>query len=202
MLVYDKAPALLTKAEFIEKYNPRDVCSYDTRCEYIEKCGWGVITKEQVEILSSFLLGVKVIEVCSGLGFLASHLRDHGVTNYLAFDNFTKCYPSEGFLNYGSVDRNVHSVNVAKAEAVVMCWPNYNSNLAETVVKKMRKGQYLIYQGEGWGGCTANDKFFEQVTNENKFQEIRYLSERLNNYQVQWCGMNDYFMVYKKLTNR
>lgn len=104
MLVYDKAPALLTKTEFIEKYNPHDVYSYDTRRKYIEECGWGTITKEQVEILSCFLFGTKVIEVCSGLGFLASHLRGYGVNDYLAFDNFTKCYPSEGFLNYCSVD--------------------------------------------------------------------------------------------------
>lgn len=202
MFVYDKAPALLTKEEFIKKYNPHDVYSYNTRREYIEKCGWGVITKEQVEILSRFLFGFKVIEVCSGLGFLANHLRDYGVSDYLAFDNFTECYPSVKLLNYGSVKRNVHSVNVAKAEAVVMCWPNYKSNLAETVVRKMRKGQYLIYQGEGWDGCTANNKFFEQITNKKKFQELRNLSECLNTHQVQWRGIHDYFTVYKKLTNR
>lgn len=202
MMTFCEPPPLLTKKEFEEKYKPYKTDSYPRRVKYIDTRGWGVVTDEQAAVLSVFLRGKTVIEVCSGTGFLAAHLRNKGVKNYLAFDNFSLCFPSSERVNYGSVNRNIHSVTIAKAEAIVMCWPNYDSNLAERVVKKMRKGQYLIYQGEGHGGCTGNSKFFKQILNENKFQEMTYLTEKLNSFQARWCGLHDYFMVYKKLTNR
>lgn len=199
--MYHPVPTLYTKNEFEARYNPRDIMGYKARCEYIATASWFILVKEQAEILANFLKGKKVLEVCAGVGYLAAHMRQLGVTDYIAIDVFGKNHPS-GNVNYGVTQRSAFNVTVAKADVVIMTWPNYNSNLADTIVRQMRKDQVLIYQGEDWGGCTGDDRFHRYIGNPDKFVELSLISQRLKHYQVQWSGIYDEFTVLKKLVNR
>ena len=46
-----------------------------------------------------------------------------------------------------------------------MCWPTYDVDWPVKALRAYREagGQTLIYIGEGWGGCNADDAFFEEL---------------------------------------
>ena len=60
----------------------------------------------------------------------------------------------------------------------------------------MKSGQYLIYQGEGCGGCTADENFFREL--EEKFQYFPRISSKLNDFHTQFEGIHDWWEIYRK----
>ena len=53
---------------------------------------------------------------------------------------------------------------------VFMAWPPYDNPMAYEVVKNMGVGRKLVFVGEGYGGCTGDDNFFQYL--ETNFEEI------------------------------
>lgn len=76
---------------------------------------------------------------------------------------------------------------------VFMAWPPYDNPMAYEVVKKMCVGRILIYVGEGYGGCTGDDNFFEYVS--KNFEEIEQITID------SWSGIYDNCTVYKKISH-
>jgi len=68
----------------------------------------------------------------------------------------------------------------------------------------MSPGQTLIYQGEGRGGCTADDAFFQHLesvheeTGESLWIPLQSLSQRLNECHFRFSGMHDRWQVWEK----
>lgn len=168
------------------------------RHEYVQKHSWFLLSYETALDLARCLKQRKVIEVGAGSGYLAAHMRKLGVKDYKAYDlnHLTRGHGGYPFhRNYGVMRRNALQVNIKSADAIVMTWPNYDSNFAYRIAKKMRPGQWLFYQGE-WRGCTANDRFHDLLKSD--FREVDHMSTRLNKYHVQWHGIHDYWFVYRK----
>lgn len=73
---------------------------------------------------------------------------------------------------------------------VFMAWPPYDHPMAHQVVEAILPGKFLLYVGEGWGGCTGNDDFFS------------YLSEnftRIDDILIpRWSGIYDEAVLYRK----
>ena len=61
----------------------------------------------------------------------------------------------------------------------------------------MRKNQIVIYQGEGFGGCTGDDQFHEYLFSDN-FVHLP-ITEVLDNFHVTFPTMHDRFYVYQKI---
>ena len=55
---------------------------------------------------------------------------------------------------------------------------------------KYFKGKYVIYIGEGYGGCTADDLFHSEL--KNKYNLINEI------YIPQWDGIHDSLYIYEK----
>lgn len=55
----------------------------------------------------------------------------------------------------------------------------------------MRVGNYLIYVGEGHGGCTGDDWFFTKLHAD--FEEVDSVDI------PSWWGIHDHCVIYKKL---
>jgi hypothetical protein len=70
-----------------------------------------------------------------------------------------------------------------------LCWPNYNSDFAYNSLKKFR-GTKFAYIGEDLGGCTGNDKFFNQLEKGWNIQHSIALP--------QWPGIHDRLTIYTK----
>jgi len=80
-------------------------------------------------------------------------------------------------------------------DTILISWPNYKSNFAYKILENMTKGQTLIFIGEGYGGCTVNDIFF------NKLYECAELIEdktiKLREGTFSWYGIYDKVSVCK-----
>lgn len=174
------------------------VFSYREREVYIRKYGFVLLTNEVLTELSTFLSDKKTLDVCAGTGSLCYHLALRGV-------DISACdIGGEHFHNYGmrSVWKRDHEVDCftllpGKYEAVVLSWPQYNTSFAAKVLNAMSVGQFLIYQGEGHGGCTGDDEFFE-ILESDEWEVLDELTKRLNDHHVKFQGIYDRWGVYRK----
>lgn len=171
--------------------------SFDIREEYTKNVGWFIITKEVVTILSEFLKDKNTIEVLAGTGYFAKCIRDKGNISRKQY----KAYDNGSFMKYKNefktvTKKNTFNTPIKKADVIIMNWPEYSENHAERIVKKMVSGQYLIYNGETYGGCTGNDEFFNIL--ERDFSILEDITSELNDHHVRFFGINDYWHVYQK----
>lgn len=174
--------------------------NWHLREQHTKEESWFILTEEVADILGTFIKGSRVVEVFAGTGFLAHHLRKRsGLSQkeYRAYDNrsthdFSTRYP-------GVVNKNAFMAPIKSADTVIMTWPPYDTNHAARIVKKMRKGQCLVFNGEGYGGCTGDDEFFDVLG--EKFIELKHLTEALDGQHVRFKGINDDWTIYEKVSD-
>lgn len=147
---------------------------FSVRNIYVKEFGYVALTDKFVSNLSSILVGHKVLEVGAGTGFLAHLLSEKG-TDIFAIDK--KISNNDYQLNhhYYEVfeDDAITHLQSAKNfyDSVLMSWPPYESSMAFEVLQSMHSGQQLIYIGEGIGGCTGDDDFFDLLDKKATFNK-------------------------------
>jgi hypothetical protein len=142
---------------------------------------------------------MKVVhEICCGTGWFSHWMKKYGIPLKKAIDNKTwSTYKLENkFLPIVTQEDAVRFVKSAgDADMFVLSWP-YMDPVAHMVWNAMKPGQYLLYIGEGYGGCTANDGFFDatgahQVTNDKDFNKVEKAF-------LQFNGLHDRPELYLK----
>ena len=135
----------------------------------------------------------KVVELGVGAGWLSFWLEKYGITVLDSIDNMS-----------GSWEWIKSPIKIKKQSAIsyvqkhpeiqlfILCWP-FMDNVATRIWKAMIPNQYLLYIGEGGGGCTANDRFFE-ATKSNEEEDNWNLRQSFRSF---W-GIHDYPLVFKK----
>lgn len=166
---------------------------YEIRRDHTKKQGWFILTEEVADILADYLKDKKTLEVASGTGYMANHLRQRGVEDYTAVDLYIN-YWEAGSPNYGSIVGDAFDHLNTDYDVVVMGWPPYADPFGKKVVKEMRGGQTLILQGEPWGGCTGTDQMFDLLGVHFTIDEE--LTEKLNDKHIQFDGIHDWWTVY------
>jgi hypothetical protein len=169
------------------------------RDRYVAEHGFVLLTAECVDALAILLAGKSVLEVGAGTGFLSHCLVEKGVS-VLAQDMAS---PGESspyrFQKKWKLDHvgPFEEVLTDKFDVVLLSWPCMGSDFAFNVAKSMVKGQVLVYQGEGPGGCTASDEFFDYVDGADwAFQEGA--TELLNQHHRRFPAIHDRWLVFKK----
>lgn len=169
------------------------------RERYISQYGFVLLTAECVDALASLLGGKSVLEVGAGTGFLSHCLAEKGV-DVLAQDLAS---PGEAspyrFQKKWKLDHlgPFEEVLTDKYDVVLLSWPCMGSSFAFNVAKSMVQGQILVYQGEGAGGCTASDAFFDYVDGSDwAFQEDA--TDALNQHHRRFPAIHDRWLVFKK----
>ena len=84
------------------------------------------------------------------------------------------------------------AVKSFKDRNVFMAWPPYDNEMAYKVANAMEVGKYLIYVGEGHGGCNGDDNFFNLLY--KNFEEV---DDDIN--IPSWEGIHDEVRVYLKI---
>ena len=79
-------------------------------------------------------------------------------------------------------------------DVVILSWPDYDTSFASQILEKMKPGQTLIYIGEGYGGCTGDDNFFNLL--EEKTSLNNEITEKLQEHSLSWSGVHDTWYVY------
>ena len=157
--------------------------------KYLQGYGmYAIVTRDWVRELVKWLDGRKVLEIMSGRGWIAKTVQEEG-GHIIATDNKSSYQDWKSKGSELSDIENLSAVDAIKkygkdVDFVLMAWPPYNEPQAADVVKAIQKVNpdiKIIYIGESEGGCTANDKFFELVT-EIEDEEFESLNAYYNPY--------------------
>jgi hypothetical protein len=160
------------------------------------------MTAETLSELVKFCEGKKVLDAGCGTGFISYNLRKHGI-DVIAVDNeesrycFTdeKPWTRQNFVVKGNaLDHLKPDIDV-----VIISWPDYQTDFSLRIAKKLQIGQYLIYQGESYGGCTGCDEFHELVDT-GKFRFLDHESAALNEQHLQFGGIHDSWYIYQRVS--
>lgn len=108
---------------------------------------------EEIKIFSEG----KVVEIGAGTGYWARMLHDVGV-DIIASD----IYRDRNDYYFPISKVNKETVAKMGHRTLMLCWPPYDSNMAFDFLS-FYSGDRLVYIGESCGGCTANDKFFDEL---------------------------------------
>jgi hypothetical protein len=164
---------------------------WDKREKFRSGVSWHVPTQEVINLLLNY---GPIVSVGSGFAYTESIAIAQGAdiisTDIEPNEKNGWCRGEKFYCNVEKLSA-IDAVKKYKGRNVFMAWPPYNTPMAHDVVSNMEVGAYLIYIGEGHGGCTGDDNFFECLY--SNFEEIDDIAI------PQWMGLHDYCTVYKKI---
>ena len=154
------------------------------RDKAVKEFAWAIPNQKALELLVDYS---PLIEMGAGTGYWASLVQQMG-GEIISYD--IKPYKNE--------QANGQFTKVLKGGPEVLkkypnynlflCWPPYNDPMAFECLNTFT-GRYLIYVGEGGGGCNGDNKFWELLCSD--YKEIKII------HIPQWCCINDYLTVWK-----
>ena len=177
------------KNKQIPEFYPNEMVSnlhmdrYTLRSDFIKTIGFTLISKDWIKPLSQWIGNRKCLEVMAGTGSLSFALQQQGV-DIIATDNFSWEGNSNwnDNENYWTEIEHIDAIEAVKKygkdiDIIIMSWP-YMDDTAYRILKSMREVNsncVMIYIGEGMGGCTADDEFFENIQeiDDEKFERTR-----------------------------
>ncbi len=167
------------------------------RTEYIKSFGFPLFAEDWVKPLAKWIGDRPCLEVMAGTGYLSYALSKYGC-NIKATDDFSW---SSRFSN---VNRFINVENLDCVEAIkkygkdvkfIICsWPYMDDNAYRSLItmREINPKCRMIYIGEDMGGCTANDKFFENI----KLCEVKGFLDAVEKYK-RWEGIYDFVALFK-----
>ena len=153
---------------------------------------WSIISPGDVVWMTDQLGGRSVVEIGAGSGYWAWQLEQAG-TNVAAYDphppaddnSYCKAGPYTTVLQDDATAVKHH-----QDRALLMVWPPYGGEHARHALS-VYEGDLLIYAGESWGGCTADDGFYELLDAE--WDEVSVAPQH-----VTWCGIHCHLAAYMR----
>jgi hypothetical protein len=165
--------------------NGKECLDYEKRAVIVEKYAWAIPNDKAITALAKLS---PIVEIGAGKGYWARLIVQAG-GDIVCYDNHSRGYKSDWFnVQTGSpravlkhTDRNLF-----------LCWPEYGTRQASHAARLFLRStaQYLIYVGEGPGGCTGNAFFHKLMEIHFDFVEVIEIP--------QWYGINDFMYIYKK----
>ena len=183
----------LKPKEFYKNYG------WNERDTHVKIKSWPILTSGVATVLASFIGKRRTLDAGAGTGFISHHLQNLGAKNIIASDVGGDVFHSYGMSTVYKRDHVGNSLDLlpGKFEIVLLSWPPYEDEFAFEVVKKMALGTILIYNGEGWGGCTGDDLFHEYL--EDRFTVMENITEQIGVHHARFSGINDRWTVYRKV---
>lgn len=142
-----------------------------------------------------------MLELCCGSGYIGYLLKNEGVdiictdNNKWRDERKDSKFFQESFTDIECIDA-LDAIEKYKDEVgcILLSWPEYSSDLAVRVLEKCLEYQIsMIYIGEDWGGCTADDDFFEMIEEKCNMIDI-------SESYIPFDGIHDsIYLVSKKL---
>lgn len=195
--------------EYEQRYAPDAMALFSKqRIDRNDLCGkyaWAIPDPASLDFVAEWLKPA-AIEIGAGTGYWAWQLSQLGV-DMIAYDLFPPQHtgqnhyhsPRNGEKNgLLGVTREVYFDVRAGGELIAaqypdrtlfLCWPPYDSDMAVNTLNAYQ-GKRLVFIGEGDGGCTADDAFFEKLGEE--WEEVA------SHRPIQWNYIHDYITVYEQ----
>jgi hypothetical protein len=128
-----------------------------------DMCGtyaWSICSPGDITWLREILGGRGVVEPGAGGGYWAWQMEQAGI-DVVAYEPRDLADNGHVRREWAALLRDDHSAPKRHPDrALFLCWPSYNEPWAAQSLS-CYSGDLLIYAGEGQGGCTADDEFFE-----------------------------------------
>jgi len=157
------------------------------REKWVYKYGFAIPCLQALKAIKAYS---PIIELGAGSGYWA-YLLDQMDCDIIAYDKKDPHYAT-GHSWFDVAPGDQHVLPEYPDSTLFLCWPPM-SDMAEECVKAF-KGQHIIYIGEGHGGCTASDGFFE---------EIEEHWDYLGDVGIPcWPGIRDSVEIFKRKTTK
>lgn len=164
--------------------------------------GYVNINMETMDQLAYILEDKKCLEVMAGNGLLSRCLQDREVDviatdKSLPIDN--KYFPlrTEAFTEIRQMDAIDAIREYGKdIDVLIMSWPPYGDDIASRCVEELHDvnpNAEILYIGESFGGCTANDDFFDKVERVEWDEDMHDLYDSYTPFN----GLHDNFEFYR-----
>lgn len=166
------------------------------RANLADKYAWGIPTDEAIREIAKFS---PIVEIGAGTGYWAGLLAKAGA-DVLAYDLYPPTGPrrknefhaNRPFLYHQVTKGGPWKVIKQSHRALFLCWPPYGGKPGKMAASCLAKysGKIVIYVGEGYGGCTANDDFHDLLRTD--FRTVAVISI------PQWFGIHDKVMIFER----
>lgn len=151
---------------------------------------YALVDKTWTKELAEWIGNKRCLEVMAGAGWLSKALAEHGVQiiatdDYSWFDGHKKInhvYTVENLDAVSSIQKYGNQVDI-----LIMSWPPYSDNRAYKAMQEWGQLNTIIYIGEGYGGCTADDNFHNHFYTE-AYNDLHFSMPQLD-------GLHDYVQI-------
>lgn len=175
----------------IERYND-EIYLLKYRDKLRQKYSYAIPCEEAIDVICEYS---PIMEIGSGTGYWANLIAQKG-GDIIAMELDDKENPYFDKEQIGShypvklIPENKEILSVPDVFSLFLCWPPYDTDMAYKYINAYR-GNILIYIGEGEGGCTANDQFFNVLENQWKLERTVFIP--------QFPGIHDYLAIYRRI---
>ncbi len=163
----------------------------EARDKLVYKYAWAIPTWEAIDTIKRYSPN-GVVEIGAGGGYWATLLRKRGV-HVDAYDIQDGHY-WEKAAKWARVEKGGPE-NAARhsTSTLFLCWPPYSDPMAYEALMAY-EGSTLVYVGEGNGGCTGDERFFDLL--EAEWDLISALTI------PRFYGIHDALYVYRRTLRR
>lgn len=164
---------------------------YKARDVAIKRWAWAVPLDGHLDRIAKLS---PILEVGAGSGYWANLLAARGV-DIIATDLFGERNPKSRTHSFDEIHFPIMRIGAARAverypeRTLLFVWPGYGSDWAYEAAQKTR-ALHVVSVGEGYGGCTATDRFHKYLSDEKRW-DLEF-EESI----PQWYGMHDRITIH------
>lgn len=166
---------------------------YSTRRNWVRQYSWAIPCKEAIKAIHNAAGERPIVELGAGGGLWGALLSEAGSQVHcydIAPRGANNAYRHEKvWYNVRKGSTKVLVLPKYRDAVLFLCWPPYDKTLAYDALRTFQ-GDTFVYIGEGRGGCTGNDEFFDLLAAE--WDEV----ERV--YIPRWFGIHDVLYIYSR----
>ena len=155
---------------------------FQERLRLVRKYSWAIPNKKALSTIADYASN-GIIEIGAGNGYWAYCLTQKSI-KVIAYDLKVSENPWHSVQRGDTLEASKHS-----DRTLFLCWPPYDEPMAADALRSY-KGKTVIYVGEGYGGCTADDEFHKLLKAEWKKIKVVKIP--------QWNGIYDCLTIYQK----
>ena len=187
-IICEVAPSRKEIYNWLDEVNKENLFLRDEfRNQFIEKYGFSIPTQEAVDWIKEN--SNNLIEIGGGSGYWA-RLLECETTDL----NEESVYDFK--ISKDAITMSAEDVVESHDGDVFVSWACYSDEWLHCAVLQMNKGSKLFVIGEGRGGCTATDGFFDEVCDESRWKRIEVPSEaQIPSFRF----IRDYLAVYERI---
>ena len=165
----------------------------------IRDCGYALLAYEWIRPLAQWIGARRCLEIMAGSGALTYALSQCGV-DIVATDDKSWSDPrcdwfQAPWADVEQMDCLQAIQKYGKDRTIIICsWPYMDDSAYRSLLemRRVNPDAVMLYIGENWGGATANDDFFENLS----LVEDDDFSAAVQNFK-QMPGLHDFPMLVK-----